>query len=190
MPEDDAIGAKLYVNAGETLTVKDLYFTSLVGSANNATKALARSTGLSSEEFVKRMNEQASEWGLSHTYFEEVTGLSERNVSTAKEYAELARNAFKHFDLLVGSTTPAYGFRTLNTDMPHTITSKNKMLATDWYVTGTKTGFTYEALYTLMTKVTDRNAGHEVIIVILGAQDDATRYRETDALLQYAFSRL
>ncbi|MFC1688021.1 RlpA-like double-psi beta-barrel domain-containing protein, partial [Patescibacteria group bacterium] len=187
---DNAIGAKLNVNPGETMTARDLFFTSLVGSANNATNALARSTGLSTEVFLATMNNRAREWGLTRTFFEDVTGLSENNKSTAWEYAELTRHAFEHFDLLVGTTTPAYGFRTINTDIPHTITSKNKILPTDWYVTGTKTGFTYEALYTLMTKVRDRDTENEVITVILGAQDDATRYRETNELLDYSFSKI
>lgn len=187
---DNAIGANLRVNPGETMTVRDLFFTSLVGSANNATMTLARSTGLSTEAFLTSMNSQAKEWGLTKTYFEDVTGLSENNVSTAWEYAELTRQAFKHFDLLVGTTTPAYGFRTINTDIPHTIISKNKILSTDWYITGTKTGFTYEALYTLMTKAHDKGSGNDVITVILGAQDDATRYRETEALLDYSFKKL
>ncbi|KKW02441.1 MAG: hypothetical protein A2898_04635 [Candidatus Kerfeldbacteria bacterium RIFCSPLOWO2_01_FULL_48_11] len=188
--EDNAIGSRLQVSAGETMTVKDAFYTSLTGSANNATNTLVRSTGLSRNDFVSRMNARAKSWGTTFTSFDDVTGLSEHDVSTAREYAMMARQALKSFDLLTATTIPAYTFTTLNTKIPHTITNRNKMIDTSWYVTGTKTGYTDEALYTLVARVYDRPTGREVLAVILGSQDDATRYREMNALIDHAYKIL
>ncbi|MFA6908440.1 MAG: RlpA-like double-psi beta-barrel domain-containing protein, partial [Patescibacteria group bacterium] len=139
--EDNAIGAKLYVSPGETMRVKDLWYSGLVGSANNAVRALARSTGLSEKDFVQRMNDKAKSWGLSHTNFADVTGLDPRNTSTVGEYAIVASKVLKDIRLLQATTMTSYSFSTINTGKAHTIINKNKMLASTWYVTGTKTGY-------------------------------------------------
>jgi len=188
--EDNAIGARLYINPGETLRVKDLFFSSLAGSANNATNALARSTGLSREEFVKRMNDQANEWGLTKTHFFDVTGLDPANVTTASEYAILATRALKDFRLLQGTTTSSYTFSTINTGKSHTITNKDKLLGSAWYITGAKTGFLDEAGYCLMFKARkDKYSSPDVITVILGSSSDSLRYQDTEKLINYALSK-
>ncbi len=188
--QDNAIGSKLYVNVGDTMTVKDLYYTSLVGSANNATNALVRSTGLSRADFVNRMNAKASAWGLTNTHFADVTGLDPANVTTVGDYAVLATRALKDFRLLQGTTTHSYSFTTINTGVAHTIVNKDKMVDSSWYISGTKTGYLDEALYCLMTKARkDKLSSPDVITVVLGSGSDAQRYAETNALIQYALSK-
>lgn len=188
---DNAIGSRLYISPGETLTVKDLFFTALAGSANNATNALARSTGLSREEFIKRMNDKAREWGLSQTKFVDVTGLDPANVTTISEYAILASRALKDFRILQGTTTGTYSFTTINTGKAHTIINKNKLIGSSWYITGIKTGYLDEAGYCLMAKARkDKYSSPDVITVVLGAGSDTVRYQETEALIKYALSKL
>lgn len=188
---DSAIGSKLYVSPGETMKVKDLFYASLAGSANNATNALARSTGLSREQFVSRMNAKAKEWGLIKTKFVDVTGLDPANATTASEYAKLFQQALKDFRILQGTTTPVYAFKTINTDKAHVIKNKDKMIGSQWYITGLKTGYLDEALYCLAVKVRqDKNSSLHVITVILGSATDLERYAETKALINYALSQL
>lgn len=188
--EDNAIGSTLYVSPGETMTVRDLYYSSLIGSANNATNALARSTGLSRQDFVQRMNDKAKEWGLTKTHFVDVTGLDPNNVTTVSEYAILAKNALKRFELLQGTMARAYSFTTINTQHYHLITNKNKLLYTSWYITGTKTGYLDEAGNCLMAKARkEKYSSPDVITVVLGSSSDNQRYQETEALINYALSR-
>ena len=52
---DFRTGGKAYIYQGEEITVKDLFNLSLVASSNSATVVLSRSTGLSQEEFIKKM---------------------------------------------------------------------------------------------------------------------------------------
>jgi D-alanyl-D-alanine carboxypeptidase len=189
--EDNAIGSKLYVSPGDTMTVKDLYYSSLVGSANNATNTLARATGLSRDEFIKRMNAKATAWGLKNTHFTDVAGLDPQSVSTAADYAILASRALRDFRILQGTTTPAYSFRTINTGQWHTIANKNQMFGSPWYITGMKTGYLDEAQYCLMVKArAGRTSSPDVITVILGSATDAARYAETNSLIQYALSKV
>lgn len=187
---DSAIGSRLVINPGETLTVKNLFYTSLTGSANNATHTLVRSTGMSRDQFVAKMNTQAKTWGTTYSSFADVTGLTEHNVSTAREYAMIARQAMKRFDILSATTMPAYGFTTINSATPHTIKNRNKMITTPWIITGTKTGYTDEALYTLATRARKIRGGREVLVVVLGSSTDAGRYADTEALLSYGHALL
>lgn len=175
----------LYVNDGETMKVRDLFYTALVGSANNAAVALARSTGYSDRDFVNKMNEKARSWGLERTSFVEPSGLDQHNESTAHEYAELAERALREMDILKGSTTRYYQFWTMNTGHWHGIQNQNRLLNTDLYVLGTKTGFTYEAMFCLMVKA--RQGDEEVIVVVLGNPSYADSSQEVYDLAKWAF---
>ncbi len=186
---DNAIGSKLAITPGETLTVRDLYYTGLVGSANNAINALARSTGMTREEFVKRMNDKAQSLGLKNTHFTDPTGLDTTNVSNAVDYAKLAIAGLKDFRILQGTTAPSYSFKTINLGTPHVITNRDKMIGSTWYITGMKTGYLDEALYCLMVKArATKTSSPDVLTVVLGSSTDSQRYSETKALITYALA--
>ena len=57
--ENSLEGSRIQVKSDDQMIIKDLFYASLVGSANNATQALVHSTGLTGEEFVLEMNENA-----------------------------------------------------------------------------------------------------------------------------------
>lgn len=59
--------SKLNVNVGQQVAMNDLFAAALIGSANNAAAALARATGWSADEFVRRMNERAQVLGMTNT---------------------------------------------------------------------------------------------------------------------------
>ncbi|MFA5052410.1 MAG: RlpA-like double-psi beta-barrel domain-containing protein, partial [Patescibacteria group bacterium] len=186
---DNAIGSKLYVSPGETMTVKDLYYAGLVGSANNAVNALARSTGLTRAEFVQRMNDKAAVLGLKDTHFTDPTGLDPTNVSSVADYAKIAVAALKDFRILQGTTMPVYSFTTINIGQAHTIKNQNKMIGSSWYITGMKTGYLDEALYCLMVKArASRESSPDVVTIVLGSATDSQRYAETNALIAYALA--
>ena len=193
--EDNTFGSKLYVNPGETMLVKDLYYSMLVGSANNAANALARVSGLSRDEYVRKMNEKAQSWGLSHTKFTDVSGLDTGNVSTVYEVALMSKHILKDFRVLQGTTTREYLFKTINTDQPHTIKSSAKgvidgIVDSSLFITGMKTGYLDEAGYCFMLKAAkDRNSGY-VITVVLGAESASQRYNETNDLMGYGLSKI
>ena len=176
----------LYVDDGETMKVQDLFYTTLVGSANNAAVALARSTGYSDQDFVAKMNAKAQKWNLPNTQFVEQSGLDQNNMSTAHEYAKLAKKALKEMDILKASTTTYYQFWTQNTGEWHGIKNHNKLLYRDLYVLGAKTGFTYEAMFCLMIKA--RLGDEEVIVVVLGNPTYADSANEVYDLTKWAFA--
>lgn len=86
--------SEIKLKEGDTVTREDLLIALLVASSNQSADALATATGLVREEFIRRMNEKALLFGLSHTVFYDVAGLDVRNVSTPREMAILAERAF------------------------------------------------------------------------------------------------
>lgn len=181
----------LYVDPGETMTVKDLFFSSLLGSANNATYALYRSTGLLRRDFIEVMNRKAKELGMSDTKFTEPSGLDPRNVSTARDLAKLGRKIFNNFKILEATTSKKYSFSTINTDEPHTIINKNKILDSELYILGSKTGYLHEAGRCIMLKATDKDR-NEIIVVTLGnfSKDKNNYFNEAEKLAKWGLEQL
>ena len=56
--ENSLEGSRVQVKSDDQMAIEDLFYASLVGSANNATQALVHSTGLTGEEFVSKMNKK------------------------------------------------------------------------------------------------------------------------------------
>ncbi len=183
MEKSDFVGgASLWVKEGDVLSVKDLFYSTLVGSKNNAAVALARSTGLSVSEFVARMNQKAVNLGLHKTYVVEPTGLDERNVSTAEEVAVVARAVFKNMDVVKASTTKWYEVKPKNNPLSYWVKNTSmKVLERDLYVTGSKTGWTDEAGYCLVTQAKKDN--HEILALVMGAAV-TKNYEEVYSLLK------
>ncbi|MFZ6036130.1 MAG: RlpA-like double-psi beta-barrel domain-containing protein [Patescibacteria group bacterium] len=189
--EDNAIGSSLSILPGETLTVKDLWYTMLVGSANNAAKTLARATGLSTEEFVSRMNAKAKAWGLTHTRFVDVTGLDPANTSTVYDISRLAKRAFADFRIMQATSTWTYSFSTISAGRPHTIKNTSTgMQGSPYVITGMKTGYLDEAGYCYVIKTSRTRGEPEIVTVVLGAGSDRQRWDETKQLIQYGLSVL
>lgn len=181
--------AKLKVADGETMTVEDLIFTSLVGSANNTIETLVRVSGIPRQQFIQEMNDYVKSLDTKSTHFVEPTGLAPENVSSALDYAIITRDALKNSLIAKASSIQEYKFTTINTKIPHTIKNTNHILRTNKYrITGSKTGYLDEAGYCLMIRATDRN-GQNLIIASFGATTRGTSFDETETLINFG-SRL
>lgn len=186
---DNVGGAMINLRAGEVVTIRDLFATMLVGSRNNAVKALVRASGLSERDFVAAMNNKAKQLGLEQTHFEEPTGLSAGNMTSALDYARLSRKALEKSEIRWFSSLPMYGFSTKNTRRALAVSNTNKLVRGARPLIGGKTGFTYEAGYCLMTwqkKAAGRSA--EVINVVLGDPTYAGTFADTNRLSDWVFS--
>ncbi|MDD4902007.1 MAG: RlpA-like double-psi beta-barrel domain-containing protein [Patescibacteria group bacterium] len=189
-----AESAKLSVNDGDTMTIGDLVYSALVGSANNAVESLVRVSGLSRDAFFAEMNAYVASIGATSTHFIEPTGLSPANVSTAREYAIIIREIFKNPVIQKISVAPRYSFVTINTKKKHTLTNTNNFIRDGVFaavnnlkVTGSKTGYLDQ--YNLMTRVTG-SAGEELIAVDFGATTKIQSLAETQELIQYGIRKL
>ena len=187
--EDRREGGKIYVYIGEEIKIKDLFYLSLVGSANTATMALVHSTGMSEEKFVQAMNDRAKELGLKETYFYDAVGLDHANISTAKEVAQFTQFALANKDISQASLTKKYEFYTQegekrivdSTDMLLHVFPQNGIK-----IIGGKTGYIKMAGYCFTGKFINQT-DKEIVSVILGGVDKNSRFDQTKELVEWVY---
>jgi len=190
---DNVGGAKLSVADGDTFTVDDLFYATLIASANNAANALSRTTGLSKEAFVKEMNEKATALNLVQTSFVDPTGIELGNVSTAREFARLAREIFDREELRRYITTSHKDIRVINQGTTKKMTSTNWMLYKpqydDVWVTGGKTGYLEESGWNLVESLrpSEQDKDRELLLVIFGAGSRAESFADAQTLSHWAW---
>jgi D-alanyl-D-alanine endopeptidase (penicillin-binding protein 7) len=184
LPEDVRNSSRSRIRAREEMTVRDLIHASLMSSDNVATKALARTCGLTYDDFIQRMNEKADSLGLTGTHFVEPTGLSERNVATAEACARLLRTASANPIVSAIMQKQSYAFR--SNRKPHNLVNTNRLLSSKWRVTAGKTGYINEAGYCLVTSVA-APSGADITAVVLGAPSNALRFAEARRILDWTF---
>ncbi len=181
--------ARVTLKDGDTLTIEDLVYSALVGSANNAVESLVRVSSLTRDEFIDQMNSTVKDWGATSTNFVEPTGLSPDNVSSALDYAIITREMFKNPIIQKASTMGSYTFWTLNTEEKHSIKNTNLLIHTSSLnITGSKTGYLDEAGYCLMLRADDEE--NTMIVVVLNSDSRADSFVEAEDLAKFGLLKL
>ncbi|MCK9438799.1 MAG: serine hydrolase [Patescibacteria group bacterium] len=184
---DRRLGGRDYLFLGEEVKKIDLLALSLIPSDNTAVIALSNSIGLSEDDLVKKMNEKAKELKLYKTYFEDATGLSNNNVSTAKEVAIMTAKAFENELIADLAQRYAYNFETKNGRIKN-VNSTNELLVgfkdleVDGRVISGKTGYNILAGYCLTLKFSNSD-GKEFISVVLNSKSIKDRFRDSEKII-------
>ena len=168
------------LKVGERVRMGDLLHLSLMVSDNYATRELAANVGLDPEQFVARMNERAAELGLGETRFVETTGLSDQNVSTVHDVAELLRVVTADSVLAGIMTKKKYTF-TSESGRTHELGNTNRMVYDRYPVFSGKTGSIGNAGYCVVTWLKDGE--QEMIAVVLGSVNDPTRFNDVRRII-------
>lgn len=179
----EAYGSNIYLSIGEEITLKDLVYGLMLRSGNDAAISISSYVSESTENFVKLMNEKATELNMTNTTFCNPHGLDEKceNISSARDMALLTKyaNSNDTYKEIVG--TKRYVAKTnLKT---YDWYNKNKLLSTYEYTTGGKTGFTEKARRTLVTSATKEDMN--LIVVTLDDPNDFTTHEQ---LYEYGFN--
>lgn len=187
-------GGIVYLIAGEVVSVQDIFYASLIPSSNEAIVALARSTGLSEDDFIFEMNEKAKVLGMRDTVFTDVTGLSSGNKSTAASIIVLARTAFEEPNIAKAISTDKYSIEIINKSKFRSVKSTNKILNQEfgigddiYRVEMGKTGYLESAGYCLVSKITN-SSGQEIYTVVLGSSTITNRFSDTKSLAYWVFN--
>ncbi|WP_240941400.1 D-alanyl-D-alanine carboxypeptidase family protein [Paenibacillus sp. HB172176] len=191
----DPSESQIYLAAGDQHTVEDLYYAMAVGSANDATKALADAVSGTIEAFLNNMNDKAKEMGLTTAVFTSVTGFEDTTVMSAGDVAKLAYQILKdHPEFLKYSSTQSYKFRERDekpmTNINYMLGSNKdnvylKALAYEG-VDGMKTGFIDAAGYNFTGTV--KRGDQRYISVVMDTSSKNQRFIETAKLYDYAFA--
>jgi serine-type D-Ala-D-Ala endopeptidase (penicillin-binding protein 7) len=183
--EDRDGAGRSRLRVGSQAKVRDIFHLMLICSDNCAARVVARSTGMSSEEFVAAMNALAIKLGMMHTHFADPTGLDPRNMSTAVEYSVLLKTAFDNVTIADVISKKNYSFKPINGRRIYTLHNTNRLLFGKQNIIGGKTGFIGEAGYCLAFGAEDTN-GRKLGAVLLGAPTSGTRFRDAVKLLASA----
>ena len=185
---DVAHASTTYIRKGFVMPAEDLLNLLLVGSDNAAARALARSSLLGYDAFIRRMNEKAKELGLENTVYADPSGLLAENVSSAYDLARLI--AYAAADERIGAIMRKSSFSTMIGKQMVTAHSTNQIVrAGDIDVVGGKTGFIGRSGYCLATLLRLPQSGQQVAFVVLGAKTNASRFWETRHLFNWMTSR-
>ncbi len=139
--------SEVAIKLGDKVKVSDLWSALLVASSNQSAAGLLKASGLSLQDFVSKMNDKAKVLGLGKTHFVDVAGLDAHNVSTAREMAILAREAFSQTMIAAASRQRQATMTVMSSDgqwrsVP--VTNRNYSLL-EFNPDGAKTGFLVEA---------------------------------------------
>ena len=176
-------GSQIYLEPGEQMTVEELLKSVAVGSANDASVALAEYIMGSESAFIDAMNERAKSLGMTNTHFANCNGLDEDNhYSSATDVAIMSRELLKH-----DAIRPFLGIWMDSVrNGQFGLTNTNKLIRFYNGAIGVKTGSTTNAKYCLSSAAT--RDGLTLIGVVLGAETTSERFETAKELLNYGFA--
>ena len=179
-------GSQIYLEAGEKMTVKDLFKGVSMASANDAVVQLAEVISGSEEKFVELMNKKVKDLGLKNTNFVNATGLDEDgHYSSAYDMAVIARELLKHEEILKFSSVYEDYLREDSEDK-FWLVNTNRLVKFYDGADGLKTGHTDNAKYCIAA--TAKRDDMRLIAIVLGEENSKTRNAETMALLDFGFN--
>jgi len=175
-------GSHSRLQVGTTLTRDELLHVALMASENRAASALASSYPGGKDSCVLAMNLKAQLLGMSGTRFEDGTGLSSRNVSTAQDLAKLVRAAHAYPKIRDYTTSVSYQVKVGRRAMRFGNTNR-LTLSSRWDIGLSKTGYLADAGRCLVMQVT--LAGRSIIIVLLDSWGKYTRVGDATRIRQW-----
>lgn len=176
-----ATGSRMFVKAGDHVTVSNLIHGLVVASGNDAAMALAEHVAGSESAFVDLMNVTAAQLGMNETHFENPSGLpSAQHYTTANNLLILARALI--LDFPKAYTLYKQRWFTYNNIKQ---SNRNRLLWQDPSVDGIKTGHHEKAGYCLVASA--KRGDTRLISVVTGTNSENARARESKALLNYGF---
>jgi D-alanyl-D-alanine carboxypeptidase len=176
--------SRIPLRAGETVPVRTLVQSLLVGSDNDCALALARHTGGSVENFVAMMNNRARELGCSNSVFKNPNGLPmPGQVTTACDLLKIFNAAMAVPELREICRTPRLTLRTAVGQQ--TLRNHNKLLGVYAGMGPAKTGWTFSSKHTFAASAT--RGGRELHLILLHSAD---KWTDAKTLFDYGFEQL
>lgn len=162
---------------GDTFTIRELMYPLLLVSSNDAGEIIAQQRNR--DAFIAGMNETAEKYGMYDTAYQDPTGLSQNNVSTARDLFTLMRIVRNNYPEIVQISQLPY-YQNGN----YTWRNINKA-ATFPEFQGGKTGYTNAARQTSIGFYQIKLANDQIKnIGVIILQSD-TREQDTRNILEY-----
>ena len=177
----EAPPSKIKIQPGETYSVEDLLYALLLGSANDAARALAEKVSGSEECFARFMTIRLRQMGATKTNFETANGLpAPGQYTTAHDLALIFYKALQNPTLTKIMSTKSY----ILTDGKQ-VRNHNRFLFTTDYAVAGKTGWTRSSQHTYVGLF--QHGDKKIIISLLGSPN---KWPDIRILIAQGFSQI
>jgi D-alanyl-D-alanine endopeptidase (penicillin-binding protein 7) len=167
-------GSRSRLRMGTTLSRGEMLRLALMSSENRAASSLARHYAGGNGAFVAAMNAKAAALGMTRTKFEDPTGLSPNNVSTANDLALMVGAAAQYPLIRNYTTTPAHFVEVQPSGQMLGFNNSNALVKNvAWDIQLQKTGYIREAGRCVVMLATI--ASRPIVIVLLDSLGRYTR---------------
>ncbi len=174
--------SRSHLSVGTRLSRREALLLSLMASENRAAHALARTYPGGVRAFIRAMNEKARVLGLIETRFEDPTGLSDKNISSARDLGALVNAAYGYAEIREFSTTPEITIK-LGRKRLHFLNTNALVRNSRWQIGLSKTGFLEDAGRCLVMQT--QLAGRSLLIVLLNSVGKNTRIGDANRIRQW-----
>lgn len=176
--------SKIYVRAGDTITVREAILALIIKSANDVAVVVAEALAPSEEEFAELMTQTAHSLGLSDTVFKNASGLHvPGQVTTARDMAVLTMALIEHYPKyyeLFSTTSFSYKGKKYGTH--------NVVLQQYEGAEGLKTGFVSAVGYNIIS--TAKQGDTRLVSVVIGEESPLRRDLRAMRLLDKGFHQV
>jgi serine-type D-Ala-D-Ala endopeptidase (penicillin-binding protein 7) len=170
----------LYV--GTQLTRGHALLLALMASENRAAHSLARNYPGGVGALVAAMNEKARALELTDTRFEDPTGLSEGNISSARDLSRIVNKAYQYPQICAFSTQKEFTLQQGKRQL-HFVNTNTLIRSRKWNIGLSKTGYIEEAGKCLVMQTT--LAQRPIIIVLLNSNGTNSRQGDANRIKQW-----
>ncbi|PLZ02772.1 D-alanyl-D-alanine endopeptidase [Burkholderia sp. WAC0059] len=167
-------GSRLSV--GSVLSREDMLHIALMASENRAAAALSRYYPGGRPAFIAAMNAKAKALGMTDTHFENSTGLTSHNVSTARDLVKMVNAAYQ-YPLIRQFSTDHNSYTVFTGKRSLVYNSTNALVHNpSWDIGLQKTGFINEAGECLVMQTTIHS--RPMIVVLLDSTGKYSRFAD------------
>lgn len=185
--------AHIGIKPDEEVRMEDCMYGMLLASANEVSHAIGAHMDGGFDQFMIVMNQTVQELGCTNTHFTNTYGLHDpEHYTSVRDMAIISSAVFQYEEFRKITSTLQYTIPETNiTDEKRTFQQNHKMLR-EWddryyeYCVGGKTGYTDQALTTLVTFAT-KDDMNLVAVVMRTHGGGNNAYKDTREMLNYAF---
>ncbi len=185
---------RLGVTAGDRFRVRDLLYSLMLESHNDAAVILAEHIGGSVEGFAAMMNDKAAELGCTDTYFITPNGLDAQDDhgvhgTTARDLALMMSYCLKNEEFLEITRTQSYQFTNVQGNKSYSCNNHNAFLTMMEGALSGKTGFTGNAGYCYVGALRQGERTFVVALLACGWPNNKSyKWSDTRKLMEYGLA--
>ncbi|MFC0348503.1 D-alanyl-D-alanine endopeptidase [Undibacterium danionis] len=181
LDKEKGTGSRLAI--GAKLSRADLLHIALMSSENRAASALGRSYPGGLPAFVAAMNAKAKQLGMNDTSYVDSSGLSSKNVASARDLVKLINAAYQYPLIREYSTDSKYAVNPKGKQLLEYGTTNKLVASSDWNIGLQKTGYIAEAGRCLVMQAIIE--GRAVVMVFLDSKGKYSRLADAGRIKKW-----